>query len=178
MTSPWQSCDLWDKRGEEVQTEETGDKQAEVPANDDVDVEESLCKEGGSGIDGLLSGNIAAVPELVKVVDGNLTVNNEVFNRGEGHEVLDGMVIDEILVDSTNRETEHSEDRDTVDESILPEQSAVPLQIGEMLTAAGVANEVEVDEDITVIEEVIVEGRTSDENKIVGEETAAVFTVR
>ena len=44
--------------------------------------------------------------------------------------------------------------------------------MGEMLNAAAVANEVEVDEDITVIEEVIVEGRTS-----VGQETA-VFTVR
>ena len=176
MTSPWQSCDLWDKRGEEVQTEETGDKQAEVPANDDVDVEESLCKEGGSGIDGVLTGKIAAFPELVEVVDGNLTVGNKVVILGEGHAPLDGRLIDDA--DSSNRETEHSEDRHTVDESILPEQSAVPLLVGEMLTAAGVANEVEVDEDITVIEEVIVEGRTSDENKIVGEETAAVFTVR
>ena len=46
-----------------------------------------------------------------------------------------------------------------------------------MLTAAGVANEVEVDEDITVIEEVIVEGRTSIKDKIVGQETP-VFTDR
>ena len=46
-----------------------------------------------------------------------------------------------------------------------------------MLTAACVANEVGVDEDITVIEEVIVEGRTSVEDKIVGQETP-VFTPR
>ena len=46
-----------------------------------------------------------------------------------------------------------------------------------MLTAAGVGNEVEVDEDITVIEEVIIGGRTSVEDKIVGQETP-VFTDR
>ena len=49
-------------------------------------------------------------------MDGNLTVGNAVVNP------LDGTLIDDdILVDSTNRETEHFEDRDTVDESILPE---------------------------------------------------------
>ena len=53
----------------------------------------------------------------------------------------------------------------------------MPLLVGEMLTAAGVANEVDFDEDITVIEEVIVEGRTSVEDKIVGQETP-VFTPR
>ena len=139
MTSPWKSCDwisrlegiqlldalsdLWHKwRGEaraEIQREETGDEQAEVPANIDVDVEESPCKEGGSGVDGVLTGKIAAFPELVEVVDGNLTVGNKVVILGEGHAPLDGRLIDDA--DSSNRETEHSEDRHTVDESILPE---------------------------------------------------------
>ena len=49
--------------------------------------------------------------------------------------------------------------------------------MGEMLNAAAVANEVEVDEDITVAEEAIVEGRTSVEDKIAGQETP-VLTVR
>ena len=65
---------------------------------------------------------IAAVPELVGVVDGNLTVGNEVVNLGVGHELLDDKLIDDdVLLKSTNRETEHSEDRDAVDESILHE---------------------------------------------------------
>ena len=114
--------DVWDKWGgearAEVQREETGE--AEVPA--DIDVEESPCNEGGSGIDDVLTGNISVVPELVEFEDGNLTLGNEVVNLGEGHALLDGRLIDDdILVDSSNRETEHSEDRDTVDESVLPE---------------------------------------------------------
>jgi len=118
--------DLWDEWGgearAEVQRKETGDRQAVVPEYIDVDVEESPCKEGGSGIVGVLTGNIAAVPELVGVVDGNLTVGNEVVNLGVGHELLDDKLIDDdVLLECSVSRFVDFEDWDAVDESILHE---------------------------------------------------------